>query len=158
MASGMAMVDGELLRLGDARLPVTDPAFTVGWSVFETMAVTGDDVSRVRVHLERLEASAASGMVPFPGRPLLAREITETAAAVGFPCRVRVTLTGGGHRVVVATALDTRRRHKPVRAVRGAHHDEPYLGGRTKHGSRLPWIVAVRRSGTDEVLLVDGAR
>ncbi|HMV65890.1 MAG TPA: aminotransferase class IV, partial [Myxococcota bacterium] len=45
----------------------------------------------------------------------------------------------------------------PVRAARGPHRDEPFLGGRPKHSSRAPWAVAVARSGVDDVLLVDAS-
>ena len=42
--------------------------------------------------------------------------------------------------------------------MRGPHREDPFLGGRVKHGSRLPWVIAVKRSGVDEVLLVEDGR
>lgn len=157
MSSGVAMVNGALMPLERATLPVTDPALTVGWSVFETLQVRPGQLGRAAVHLARLAASCEAAFVPFPGEALLLAELAALGEAFGAPCRVRLTLTGGGNRVLVATAVEADRRHRPVRAVRGVHRDEPYLGGRTKHGSRLPWVVAQLRSGCDEVLLVDAA-
>ena len=137
----------------EARIPADDPAVTLGWSVFHTLALPGADVE---LHLDRLERSSRAGHVPFPPREALRREIAEVGERVRGPgARVRITLTGGGHRIVRGESIDPSRRHGPLRAVRGPHRDEPVLGGAVKHGSRLPWIVAVRESGADEVLMVD---
>lgn len=157
MPMELAIVDGRLVPLAEAVLPVTDPAFTLGWSVFEALQVAPGRLGRFEAHLARLKASCAAAEVAFPGEALLVEELTRLTEAYGEPCRVRISLTGGGHRVLTAMKPEEGRRHRPVRAARGVHRDEPYLGGRTKHGSRLPWVVAQRRSGCDEVLLVDAS-
>jgi branched-subunit amino acid aminotransferase/4-amino-4-deoxychorismate lyase len=149
------MVEGVLGPLASATIPVTDPAFTLGWSVFESMAATAGAALGLAEHLDRLERSALATRVPFPGRALLEAEVAEIIAAAGGEARLRVTLTAGGRRVLVATPLDLSRWGAPVRCVRGIHRDEPILGGRPKHASRAPWAVAVARSGVDDVLLVD---
>jgi len=139
-----------------AFIPVTDPALTVGHAVFDTLRSEVDGtVVRLDAHLERLARSAAAVDIAMPALAELADEIRSVAARIDGSARIRVTLTGGGRRAVAATPLDTSRIGHPVRAVRGVHADEPYLGGGIKHGSRAPWIVAVQRSGVDEVLLVD---
>lgn len=153
--AGLAMVDGVLGPLESATIPVTDPAFTLGWSVFESMAATGGAALGLMEHLQRLERSAEATRVPFPGVALLEAEVAAIVAAAGGEARLRITLTAGGRRVLVATPLDLSRWGAPVRCVRGIHRDEPYLGGRPKHASRAPWAVAVARSGVDDVLLVD---
>ena len=151
-----ALVDGVEGPLESAVLPITDPALTVGWSVFETLRVDEDgDAPHLDEHLDRLYGSCAGAVIPFPGADVLRTEVHRAAARCGYPARIRITLTGGGRRLVVATPLDLQRRHRPVRAARGPHVDEPFLGGGVKHGSRAPWVAAVSRSGVDEVLLVD---
>lgn len=150
---GWAMVDGRLVPLSEACVPADDPAVTTGWSVFETLVAHGDRPERIGEHLSRLARSAAAARIAMPATDLLEREVIEVARRVG-EARVRVTLTGGGRRLVTATPLEQGRRHRPVRAIRGPHRDEPFLGGAVKHGSRAPWVVAVAASGVDEVLLV----
>lgn len=154
---GLAMVDGRLGLLADAVIPVTDPGFLLGWTAFDTFPASPGALGRVGEHLGRLRASAEALRVPWPGERLLADEVAVAVEALGGPARVRVTLTAGGRRVITVTPQDLSRWGAPVRAVRGPHRDEPFLGGRPKHSSRAPWAVAVARSGVDEVLLVDEA-
>ncbi len=154
MGDGWCAVDGVVTPLAEARIPVDDPAFLTGWAVFDTLEVgTGHD--RTGKHLERLARSAAAAEIAMPDPALIEAEIDRLAARLGGVARVRVTLTGGGRRVVTAVPVDASRRHAGIRAVRGLYRAEPFLGGDVKHTSRAPWVVAVRRSGADEVLLVD---
>jgi branched-subunit amino acid aminotransferase/4-amino-4-deoxychorismate lyase len=155
MAGTIVSLDGHIVPLAEARVPVTDPAFTVGWAIFETMSATGGQIPRLGAHLDRLAQSADAALIPMPSRALLEAELTALAQAHGGGCRLRLTLTGGGARVIVAEDLEEGRLFRPVRAVRGPHVDDPFLGGAVKHTSRAPWIVAVKRSGADEVLRVD---
>ncbi len=149
-------MDGVLMPIEQASIPITDPALTVGHAVFDTLRSDPDGtVDQLHAHLGRLARSAQAATIEMPEIALLAEEIRQVASRLGGPARIRVTLTGGGRRAVAATRLDTSRIGRVVRAVRGVHADEPYLGGAIKHGSRAPWIVAVQRSGVDEVLLVD---
>lgn len=137
-------------------LPVDDPAITVGWSVFEALSAEGGVLSDLDGHLERLRRSAAAALIPWPDVDLVPE--LEAAAAVAPVARVRVTLTGGGHRIVRGEPFDPARRFGRVRVVTGPAGDEPWLGRTVKHGSRAPWIVAVRRSGVDDVILVRDGR
>lgn len=153
--AAIAVVDGEVVPLAEARIPVTDPAVTLGWSVFETLLVERRTVRALGEHLDRLEGSAdAAGIGPVP-REAIERDVALAATQGPENARLRITLTGGGRRIVSVEPLDLSRVHHPIRAVRGSHRDEPFLGGAVKHGSRAPWVVALRRSGADEVLLVD---
>lgn len=151
---GLAVVDGVVMRAEEATVPATDPGLLLGWTVFETLALPAD-AARIDAHLARLQASAAHMLVPFPGEASLRSDLARVAAAMPA-ARVRVTLTRGGHRVIVATLPDPTRWGHVVRCVRGPHRDEPFVGGRPKHGSRAAWAVAVARSGVDDVMLVDG--
>jgi branched-chain amino acid aminotransferase len=152
--AAFTVLDGALIPAAEARIPADDPAVTLGWSVFETLAWPEAELGP---HLARLAASAAATGIAPPDPDVVAAEIARAGGAVGGPARVRVTLTGGGRRLVRAEPLDPARRHQPVRAARGPHRDDPFLGGAVKHGSRAGWVVAVRRAAVDEVLLVDEA-
>lgn len=158
MTAGWAVVDGTEGPPETAVFPVTDPAVSVGWSVFETLRSDRQgQVHRLDEHLERLRTSCEAACVPTPPLDRVAEECQRAAAGVVGHARIRVTVSGSGRRVVLAEPLDPARMHTGVRAVRGAWRSEPFLGGGVKHGSRAPWVVAVRRSGVDEVLLVDPA-
>src|SRR5262245_28851863 len=116
-------------------VPYSDPAVTLGWSVFETLRAQDGEVRRVDEHLERLARSADAALIGMPDRAVLAAEIAAVAAAQGGLARVRVTLTGGGRRLVVAEVIDPGRVGRPIRAIRGPWRQEPFLGGAVKHGS-----------------------
>ncbi len=158
MKRGWAVIDdGPVVPLSEARIPVLDPGLTLGWTVFETLIAEEGVTEGFDEHMERLAHSCEAACIPMPSPAALGRGVAAVSARVGGKARVRITLTGGGRRIVTATAAEEGRRHRPVRAARGIHRDEPYLGGAVKHGSRAPWAVAVARSGADEVLLVDAA-
>jgi branched-chain amino acid aminotransferase len=151
-----AYVNGVPRRLDEVMVPYTDPAVTHGVSVFETLRVDNGSPRALARHLARLTDSCrAMGLAP-PDGAQVADEVRRAAADVAAPlAKVRVTITGGGLRIVVAEAADPARLNRPVRAVRGHHRDDPVLPGFVKHGSRASFVLALQRSGVDEVLLVD---
>jgi len=153
---GVAIVNGRELPLDKAGISVLDPGFTLGWSVFETLVAVSGIPDNLGAHLDRLELSCAEAAVPLHEREDLERDIHLAARKIKGHSRVRVTLTAGGSRIIVATRLDTDRKHRAVVAVRGVWREDPYLPGFVKHGSRASWAVAVARAEVDEVLLVDG--
>ncbi len=146
------ILDGVGMPSEQARIPADDPAVTLGWSVFETLGYPGADLD---LHLARLAHGCTATHIQPPSFETLRGEIRRVGERFAHGARIRITLTGGGHRLVRGEALDLSRRHRPVRAVRGPYCHEPFLGGAVKHGSRLPWVIALRESGVDEVLLVD---
>lgn len=154
MTNRHAIVDGVAMPLAEVTVPYADPAVTLGWSVFETLRSEAGVPRQLELHLERLAASAEAARIRMPPAGTLADEVRRLAAGLPGTGRLRITLTGGGMRIVTGEPLDPTLLHRPVRAVRGPHRDEPFLGGEVKHGSRAPWVVAVARAGVDEVLLV----
>ncbi len=155
MGQALADVDGKIVPLAEATIPVTDPAVTSGWSVFDTLRVVNGRMPLLDEHVDRLLNSAALALLPLPNREDLVRRAVALAAAHGGLGRLRITLTGGGRLLLWVEDTDPARQGQPVRAVTGAHRDEPFLGGAVKHASRAPWVAALRRAGVDEVLLVD---
>lgn len=153
---GVAIINGVRQSLSEARVPVTDPGFTLGWAVFETLVSSGGVPGHLPDHLYRLSQSCSEASVPMPDQTVLEREIHLAARTVGSRARIRVTITAAGTRVIVATPLDLERKNRPVTAARGVYREDPYLSGAVKHTSRASWMAAVTRAGVDEVLLVDG--
>jgi branched-chain amino acid aminotransferase len=142
------LVDG-LPRRG---IPADDPGLLLGLTVFETLRTYGRAPFRLEAHLDRLEHSAKMLDIVLPPRSLIAREVTENAAE---DARIRFTVTAGGHRILDVAPIDQGRVCAPV-SVDHMRWDVPeHLPGAVKHGSRASWIVAARRLGVDEVLLVD---
>lgn len=154
--TGAAVVNGRLVPLAKAGISVLDPGFTVGWTVFETLVAVSGVPDNLGAHLDRLEISCSEAGIPAHEREDVERDVHVAARKVQGNSRIRITVTAGGSRVVVATPLDTSRRHRAVTAARGVFREDPYLPGFVKHGSRAGWMVAVKRAGVDEVLLVDG--
>lgn len=149
-----AFVDGLGMPLSEASIPITDPGLTRGWSVFETMRSVAGVPAHADAHLDRLEASCQTARIRMPPRPLLLAELTAAADIVG-DARLRITLTGGGRRIVTAEPLDLSRIGAPVTAVTRLRHPDPLVGGAMKHGSRASWVIAVADAGVDEVIFVD---
>jgi branched-chain amino acid aminotransferase len=151
----VAWVNGRKVGEDGIGISVTDPAFTLGWAVFETLTGDHGGASYVDDHLDRLARSCELAGICAPNRDQLQLEIERAARASTGPCRLRITVSVSGVRVVLVEPLDVGRRHQPVSAVRGTHLDDPYMPGSVKHTSRAGWMAAVRRAGVDEMLLVD---
>ena len=153
---GVAIINGVRQALSQASIPVTDPGFTLGWAVFETLVSSGGVPDNLPDHLYRLQHSCEEASVPMPDIGVLEREVHLAARTLGARARIRITVSASGTRVIVATHLDLERKHRPVTAARGIYREDPYLSGVVKHTSRASWMAAVTRAGVDEVLLVDG--
>ena len=152
---GFAWIDGRVVPLAEATVPITDVQFTHGLGVYETVeACVGGDYS---LNLARLAASAEAIGVAMPDPARVVDEIEAVRARIGDRAWVRVNLTGDGRRQVWGTPVDPSRRHVPVRCARAPHVDHPLLAGSVKHRSRGPWVAELRRRGVDELLFVDAA-
>lgn len=151
--SGFAIVDGALIPLEQATLPITDVQVTHGLGVYETLMSDADPAP----NLARLAESARAIGVGMPDEATLRAEIARVGEAVGGPAWVRVNLTGDGRRIVWATPAEAERRHQPARCARAPHVDHPLLPGAVKHRSRGPWVAELRRRGVEELLFVDAA-
>ncbi|MEZ4237070.1 MAG: aminotransferase class IV [Myxococcota bacterium] len=150
---GFAVVDGALVPLAEAVLPVTDVQVTHGLGVYETLSSDADPGP----NLARLRESVAAIGVPMPDEDVLREEIARVAAAVGAVAWIRVNVTGDGRRIVFGTPAVAERRHQAVRCGRAPHVDHPLLAGAVKHRSRGPWVAELRRREVDELLFVDAA-
>jgi branched-chain amino acid aminotransferase len=154
VAERVVIVDGVVSPEGRVSLDADDSGLLVGQGVFETLRTYHGVPFAVSAHLERLAASAAALGVPMPSTDRLTAELHQAAGARAGESVVRVTLTGGGCRIVRAGPLPpiadgyacATRRWQP----------SPWLPGTIKHISRANSFVAVAGSEADEVLWVDG--
>ncbi len=135
-------------------IPGDDPGFTRGMSAFESMRTYGHDIFRLQPHLDRLRGSCATLDVPLGDLGRLRSELEELAREHA-DSYLRVTLTGGGRRVLEVGPIDQGRVGAPITVATVTWEPLHWLPGTVKHGSRAGWIVASRRLGVDEVMLVD---
>ncbi|MCB9778188.1 MAG: aminotransferase class IV [Alphaproteobacteria bacterium] len=158
MASSSArfvLVDGVERPDGTAPIDVDDLGLVRGVAVFETLRTHDGALPHLDDHLDRLTASAGALQVPLPARAVLAAELHAAARAIPGEASLRLLLTHGGRRIVVARPLPAP--PDRIRAVTRAWPAQTHLSGRVKHCSRAVGFAALSAAGVDEVLWVDAA-
>ncbi|MCA9566534.1 MAG: aminotransferase class IV [Myxococcales bacterium] len=135
-------------------IPATDVGWQRGWTVFETLRVVDGGIPLLEEHVERLAKSAEAMRIRLADG--IADEARQLAGLASGESRIRITVSGTGHRVLTIEPVPPDRRGAPIRAATGPWVADPFLAGSVKHGSRAGWVVAVLKAGVDEVLLVDG--
>ena len=90
-------IDGGVVDLPEARVPVTDHGLLYGDGIFEGIRILHGGVFRLDRHLARLESAARALALPRPGgTPALREIVLETARAFGQPeAYVRLVITRG---------------------------------------------------------------
>ena len=146
--AGRIWVDG----VEGAGLPGDDPGFTRGWNAFETFRTYGESPFRLEPHLDRLIASCEQMALGVPDRAQLTAELWEHMSPDAVH---RLTLTGGGHRVLHIFPVDESRIGAPVTSATFPFRPIGSLPGTVKHGSRAAWMMAAHQLGVTEVLFVD---
>jgi len=174
--TAMASVDGEIVPLDHARVPITDRGFLWGDHVFEIMRAVGVRVADLDAHLARLTASAERIGMAAPDHTRITRTVTSVLTRGGArDAAVRVVWTrGDAHRlspssageprlVVVAEPLEDTGATAPTPGVRLAVIHSPRSLGLVPHdaktGNYLPSVLALaaaEAAGADDALLVDG--
>lgn len=171
----IAWLNGRLVPLAEASIPVTDRALLYGDSVFETVPIRNGVPVQWPAHLERLGrgqeiTGIASGLSPDQWTEALANLLQSNTAIHGT---VRLTVTrGSGPR-----GYSPRGAHSPNRILTWHPSDPPiapHAGWHlrtsrfrvvaddplapTKHGSRLIQVLAraeAEATGADEALLLN---
>ena len=106
----LASINGRLCDLADAAIPATDDGLLRGDGCFEYFRVYLGKPFLLAAHLERMERSCRVLRLPFP-RAGIEAEIAALLAAMcadgqaGVSYDVRVVLTRGGNRVILAHPL-----------------------------------------------------
>ena len=149
----VVLFDGTLRPDRLVSLPADDLGLTTGVTCFETLRSYNGRLLGLDEHLGRLEESARAMRVPFPGAELLRAEACDVLARHGGDVVVRMTLTRGGHRIVVAS--DVGPPPASMRCASRTFEPPPWLPGSVKHGSRAGSVLVVESLGVDEVIWVD---
>jgi branched-chain amino acid aminotransferase len=152
-----AVLDGELMRTGEAMIPATDDGLIRGDGAFDAFMVRDGRPWARREHLDRLERSCAALQLACPRAELEADiDLLLTAAPAGEAV-VRVILTRGGRRLCrLETRGDTDALTRPVRLLPVVYDPSVLLNG-VKTLSYAANMLASRRAtaaGYDEALLV----
>ena len=79
---GVAIVNGVRAPLDEAGISVLDPAFTVGWGVFETLTAASGVPDNLTAHLDRLSISCREAWIDFPDRDDLEKEVHRAARRI----------------------------------------------------------------------------
>jgi branched-chain amino acid aminotransferase len=150
----LASLDGRVLPLAEARVPVTDEGLLRGDGVFEVLRVYGGRPYALAEHLERMERSAANLRLPFETDAV--RRDAEALLAEAKPGDVllRLVATRGGHRIALLEPLPEHPAgvrlgtitYSPTRVLDG-------IKSLSYAGNMLATRVAKER-GFDEALLV----
>jgi len=101
-----ASIDGELMGIGEARIPVTDEGLQRGDGVFEMLRLYAGVPYATDRHLARMAASAASIRLPID-TVALAQDIDRllAASAPAEDAALRLMLTRGGRRILIIEKL-----------------------------------------------------
>ncbi|HUT54663.1 MAG TPA: aminotransferase class IV [bacterium] len=177
MAAAWALLNGEMVEAGNARVSVDDRGFILGDGLFETMRAYGGRLFRLAAHLERLYASGAAFNIRLPWPPeqmagmagrLLEKNGLDSA-------RVRITVTRGRHSGAMSLAptesptlfisAEPLSDQIAARAERGiklmtaaVRFSENNPTFRHKTLNRLPHLAArtqAEAAGGDEALILD---
>src|SRR5206468_3266690 len=82
--SARAWLDGRVIPLADARIPITDHGLLYGDGIFEGIRITAGRVFRLDDHLARFASAARAIGLALPGGTAAARTaVLETARAFG---------------------------------------------------------------------------
>lgn len=151
------VLDGDLIRAGDAVIPASDDGLVRGDGAFDAFPVVDGRPFARAAHLDRLERSCAALSLPCP-RGLIESDIDLllTRAGAGYQV-IRVILTRGGHRICrLESRGDPSELINPVRMLPVTYDPSVLLNG-VKTLSYGANMLASRRAlaaGYDEALLV----
>src|ERR1700733_8171030 len=151
------VLDGELMRAGEAMIPAGDDGLIRGDGAFDAFPVKDGRPFARGAHLDRLGRAWAARMLPCP-RDLIETDIDLLLTRVpdGYAV-VRVVLTRGGHRICrLESAGDPAGLIKPVRLLPVVYNPSVLLDG-VKSLSYAANMLASRRAtgaGYDEALLL----
>jgi branched-chain amino acid aminotransferase len=99
----LTVVNGDLMQVSEATIPVTDDGFLRGDGAFEVIRVHRGQVISCEAHLDRLSASAAALRIGVD-RAAIANDLTVLRRALSEidDCMLQVVVTRGGNRIALA--------------------------------------------------------
>ena len=141
----MILVNGETVD----RIPADDSGVVHGVGVFETLRTYGTVPFRLGAHLRRLQDSAVALGIPCD-LEVIERECLQHCHQ---DVSQRVTLTGGGNRILQIRPIDSTYVGRSLWVAPIESPPTVGLPGTVKHTSRAPWLAAAAALEVDEVLL-----
>jgi branched-subunit amino acid aminotransferase/4-amino-4-deoxychorismate lyase len=155
----VAILDGQVGPLADARLGLHDPSLLLGDGAFETVGVWGGRPFRLADHLVRLDASLAVLALPPAPREVLVDEVAVLLDGVTADAALRIHVTAGGTRLLTlrpppdrppTVALDPH----PAPWVQPAAAGGISAGKTMSYASNTAAGRRARAAGADDALLV----
>lgn len=151
------VLDGELMRAGDATISAADDGLIRGDGAFDAFPIVDGRPFARAAHLDRLERSCAALVLDCPRAQIESDiDLLLTRAPDGYAV-VRVVLTRGGRRICrLETAGDPESLTKPARLMPVTYDPSVVLNG-VKSLSYGANMLASRRAvaaGYDEALMV----
>jgi branched-chain amino acid aminotransferase len=151
------VLDGELMRSGDALIPAGDDGLIRGDGAFDAFPLRDGRPFARAAHLDRLERSSRALALPCPRADVEADiDLLLTQAPDGYAV-IRVVLTRGGHRICrLESRGEVEALVRPVRLMPVVYNPTVLLDG-VKSLSYAANMLASRRAveqGYDEALLV----
>ena len=151
------VLDGELMRAGEAMIPASDDGLIRGDGAFDAFPVTDGRPFARSAHLDRLERSCQMLVLDCPRAEIESDIDLLLSEAPSGDAAVRVVLTRGGHRLCRLESLgDPEELTKPARLLPVTYNPSGLLNG-AKTLSYAANMLASRRAraeGYDEALLV----
>ena len=159
MIGEWASVDGKLLPVAEATIPIDDIDFVYGYGVYETLKVRKGVLYFADRHEERLYFSASAIGMPHPWRPgQVVDAVVELVRANGVAdCNIKVLLVGGRLYVMGLSPLFPNRKDLKSGGTAVTFEGERFYP-QAKSLSMLVSTIAFRRAkeaGAYDALLVN---
>jgi branched-chain amino acid aminotransferase len=154
MAATLVILDGDVMDVAQAQIPVTDEGLLRGDGVFEVARIYGGRPFALEEHLERMARSAQSLRLPLDTDALRADAAALIAAGEPDEAMLRLVVTRGGRRIGMLETLPERPETIALQTV--TYTPTRVLDG-VKSLSYAANMLATRiahEQGADEALLV----
>jgi branched-chain amino acid aminotransferase len=151
------VLDGELMRAGEAMIPASDDGLIRGDGAFDAFPVRNGRPFARSAHLDRLERSCQALVLECPRAEIESDIDLLLSEARGGDAAVRVVLTRGGHRLCRLESLgDPEELIKPARLLPVTYNPSGLLNGvkSLSYGANMLASRRARAEGYDEALLV----
>jgi branched-chain amino acid aminotransferase len=154
--TSLASLDGEIMPVGEAMLPVTDEGLIRGDGVFEVIRVYDGQLYAFDEHLARMERSAANIRLPVDLEAVRADAHRMLARAGTGPDHdlLRIMVTRGGRRILMTECLPDH--PERVRLMSVTYAPTRILDGvkSLSYAANMLASRLAREAGFDEALLV----
>ena len=153
-AASLACVDGSVVPVAEAVIPVTDEGLLRGDGVFEVLRLYGGRPFALEAHLDRMQRSADNLLLPFDRAAMLGDARSLLDAASPGDALLRLIVTRGGRRLALLEPSPDR---GPVAALGVVEYVPTRVLDGVKSLSYAGNMLATRLAkerGFDEALLV----